>query len=96
MKTQKLIHVTRVKQTPERAAELDKPKSNGKRMNARTTIDSYGSGARTQASDTIYLYPTNTGEVGHRLEVRKGVVWWWGEGGAYFGVSAQALLKEMS
>ena len=30
MKTQKLIHATRVKQTPKHATELDKPESNGK------------------------------------------------------------------
>ena len=46
--------------------------------------------------DTTYLYPTNTGEVGHRSKVREGVVWRWGEGGAYYGVLVQTLLGEMS
>ena len=59
-------------------------------------MDSYGSGAYTQGSDTIYLYPVNTEEVGHGSEVREGVVWRWGEGGAYFRVPAQVLLGEMS
>ena len=59
-------------------------------------MDLYGSGAYTQGSGTTYLYPTNTGEGGHGSEVREGVVWRWGEGGAYFGVLAQALLGEMS
>ena len=65
MKTQWLIHATRVKQALERAVEPDKPTSNGKRMNGRTTMDLYGSGAYTQDSGTTYLYPTNTGKVGH-------------------------------
>ena len=59
-------------------------------------MDSDESGACTQGSNTTYLYPANTGEVGHRLEVKKGVVWQWGEGGAYFRVFAQAPLGEMS
>ena len=70
MRTQELIHSTRVKQAPEHAAESDKPVSNGKRMNTRNAMDSYGSRARTQGSGTTYLYPANTGEVGHRSEVR--------------------------
>ena len=74
MKTQELIHGTRVKQALERTVELDKHVGNGKRMNARKVIDSYGSGARTQGSGTTYLYPANTREVGHRSEVREGVV----------------------
>ena len=58
----------------EHAVESDKPVGNGKRMNARKAMDSYGSGARTQGSSTTYLYPANTGEVGHGLEVRESVV----------------------
>ena len=96
MKAQELIHATRVKQTPEHATKSDKPVGNGKCMRARKAMDSYGNGAYTQGSSTTYLYPVNTGEVGHGLELREGVVWRWGEGGAYFGVSAQALLGEMS
>ena len=64
----------RVKQALERAAEPDKPIGNGKRMNAKTTMDSYGSGAYTQDSGTTYLYPTNTGKVHNGLKVREGVV----------------------
>ena len=96
MKTQELIYAARVKQIPERATRSDKPEGNGKRVRARKAMDSYGSGACTQGSDTVYLYPANTGEVGHRLEVREGVVWQWGEGGAYFRVPAQVLLGEIS
>ena len=33
-----------------------------------------------QGSGTTHLYPTNTGVVGHNLEIREGIVWWWGEG----------------
>ena len=55
-------------------------------------MDTYGSGARTQGSGTNYLYLANTKEVGHRSEVRESAVWRWGEGRAYFWVSAQALL----
>ena len=80
----------------ERAVESDKPVGNGKRMNARKAMDSYGSGAHTQGSSTTYLYPANTGEVGHGLEVRESVVQRQGECGVYFGVSTQALLGEMS
>ena len=69
MKTQKLIHIARVKQTPKRAAESNKPRGNGKRVRVRKTMDSYGSGACTQDSGTTYLYPANIGEVGHGLEV---------------------------
>ena len=74
MKTQELIHTIRVKQAPECAVESDKPVGNGKRMNARKTMDLYGSEARTQGSGTTYLYPTNTREVGHGSKVRKDVV----------------------
>ena len=34
--------------------------------------------------------------VGHRSEVREGMVWQWGEGKIYYGVPLQALLGEMS
>ena len=34
--------------------------------------------------------------MGHRSEVREGMVWWWGEGKAYSGVLAQVLLGEIS
>ena len=96
MKTQELIHAIRVKQAPKRAAESGKPVGNSKRMNARKSMDTYGSGARTQGSSTNYLYPANTREMGHGSEVREGVVWRWGEGGAYFGVLAQVLWGQMS
>ena len=66
MKTQELIYAARVKQIPD-------PKGNGKCVRARKAMDSYGSEARTQGSDTIYLYLANTGEVGHGSEVRE--VW---------------------
>ena len=79
MKTQELIHATRVKQAPKCAAESDKPVGNGKRMNARKVIDSYGSRARTQGLGTTYLYPANTREVGHGSKVRESVFWRWGE-----------------
>ena len=74
MKTQELIHATRVKQAPECAAESNKPVGNGKRMNDRKAMDSYGSGAGTQGSGTTYLYPANTREVDHGSVVREGVV----------------------
>ena len=96
IKTKKLTHATRVKQAPERVPKSNKPVGNGKRMNIRTTMDSYGSRACTQGSSTTYLYPANTGEVGHRSKVIEDMVWQWREGGAYFGVLAQALLGEIS
>ena len=76
MKTQELIHAKRVKQALELAVESDKPVGNGRQVNARKEMNSYGSGARTQGSGTTYLYPTNTWEVGHGSEVRQGMVWW--------------------
>ena len=57
-------------------------------MRAKKVMNSYGSGAHTQGLGITYLYPANTGEVGHGSKVREGVVWQWGEGGAYFGVLA--------
>ena len=74
MKTQELIHTIRVKQVLEHATELNKPIGNGKHMNARKSMDSYKSGARTQGSGTTYLYLANTREVGYGSEVREGVV----------------------
>ena len=47
MKTQELIHATKVKQTPKHATEADKSIGNGKHMNDRKAMDSYGSGACT-------------------------------------------------
>ena len=32
-----------------------------------------------QGLDTTHLYPANIGAVGHGSEVRKGMVWQWGE-----------------
>ena len=74
MKTQKLIHIARVKQTPKRAAESDKPVDNGKGVRAKKVMDSYESGARTQGSCTIYLYLANTREVDDGSKLREGVV----------------------
>ena len=74
MKTQEVIHPTKVKQVPKRAADLDKPIGNGKHMNAIKVMDSHGRGACTQGLGTTYLYLANTGEVGHGSEVREGVV----------------------
>jgi len=34
--------------------------------------------------------------VGHGSEIREGMIWWWGEGKAYFGIAAQVLLGEIS
>ena len=48
-----------------------------------------------QSSGTTYLYLVNIGEVDHGFEVKEGVVWQWGEEGAYFGVPVQTLLEEM-
>ena len=96
MKTQKLIHTARVKQTLEQTTESDKYGANGKRVKAKKVMESYGSGACTQGLNTTYMYLADTGEVGHELEVREGMVWQWGEGEAYFRVPTQALLGEMS
>ena len=74
MKTQRLIHAVRVKQTLERVVKSDKLEGNGKRMRARKAMDSYGSGACTQGSGTTYLYPASTGEMGHGSKVKEGVV----------------------
>ena len=47
MKIQWLIHAIRVKQAAEHVIEPGKPTGNGNRMNARMTMDLYGSGAHT-------------------------------------------------
>ena len=96
MKTQELIHTTRVKQIPGHAAGSDKLEGNGKRMRSRKAMDSYESRACIQDSSSIYLYPTKTREMGHESTVREVVVLQWGEEGAYFGVPTQALLGEIS
>ena len=49
-----------------------------------------------QDLSTTNLYLANTEVVGYGSKVREGMVWWWGEGRVYFGVSAQTLLGEMS
>ena len=49
-----------------------------------------------QGPSTTNLYLANTGVVGHGSEVREGMVWRWGEGGAYFGILALTLLEVMS
>ena len=49
-----------------------------------------------QGLNTTNLYLTNTRVVGHELEVREGMVWWWGEGKTYSRVPTQILLREMS
>ena len=64
-----IIHAARVKRISEHAAELDKPRGNGKCVRAKKAMDSDGSGACTHGLDTIYLYPANIGEVGHGSEV---------------------------
>ena len=40
----------------------------------------------TQGLGTIHLYLANIEAVGHGLEVREGVVWWWEKGAVYFGI----------
>ena len=94
MKTQWLIHAIRVKQALEHAVEPDKPVSNGKCMNARTTMYSYRSGAHTQNSGTTYLYPANTGKVDHGSKVREGGLavgrrggLFWGFHSSFFGIN---------
>ena len=47
-----------------------------------------------QGSGTTNLYLANTRVVGHGLEVREGMVWWWGEEEAYSGVPVQTLLEK--
>ena len=58
-----IIHTARIKQIPERAADSDK------RVKARKVIDLDESGVCTQGLGTTYLYPANTGDVGHGAEV---------------------------
>ena len=55
MKIQELIHATKVKQTPKHAVEADKYVGNGKRMNAREAMDSYGSGACTRLRHHLHV-----------------------------------------
>ena len=69
MRTQRLIHTTRVKRALEHAVESNKLGGNDKRVRARKATDSYESGAHMQGLDITYLYPTNTGELGHRSDV---------------------------
>ena len=64
-----IIHAARVKQIPERVAKSDKCGDNGKCVKAKKVMDSDGSGICTQGLGTTYLYPANTGEMGHGTEV---------------------------
>ena len=64
----------------------DKPIGNGKRVNTRQTLDSYGSGACTRLRH-YQLVPS---------QYRGGGPWVKGKGKAYFGVPAQTLSGEMS
>ena len=56
-----IFHTERVKQLPERTAELDKCGGNGKCIKARKVMDSDGNGACTQGPGTTYLYQANIG-----------------------------------
>ena len=49
-----------------------------------------------QGPSTTNLYPANIGVVDHGSKVSEGMIWRWGEGGAYFGVPTQTLLEEIS
>ena len=55
MKTQELIHATKVKQTPKHTTEADKSVGNGKRMNAKKAMDSYGSGVCTRLRHHLHV-----------------------------------------
>ena len=47
-------------------------------------------------SGTTNLYPANTRVVAHGSKAREDMVWRWGEGRAYSGISTQTLLGEIS
>ena len=77
------------------AARLDKLTGNGKRMNGRQTMDSYGSGACTRLkhhslvpSQYKHGEPWARGKRGYSLVVGK-------RGEVYFGIPAKDLLGEM-
>ena len=55
MKTQKLLHVARAKQTQERAAESNKPRGNSKCVKARKAMDTYGSEAHTRHRHHLHV-----------------------------------------
>ena len=57
----------------------DKPPNLGNRISSRQ-LWTYTEVEHTQSLDTISLFPANIVVVDHGLEVRKGMVWWWGEG----------------
>ena len=61
--------IARVKQILEHTTKPDRPEGNGKCVKTRKIMDSDESGACTQGSNTTYLSPANTGEVGHGSEV---------------------------
>ena len=64
-----IFHAARVKQLPKCTVESDKHRGNGKCVKVTKVMDSNGSEACTQGPSTTYLYPTNTGEVGHGSRV---------------------------
>ena len=94
MKAQRPVHTTRGQ---ERVTErADKPSSHGKRMNNRQAMDTHGSGARTRLRHHP-LIPNQYRSGGSRVRGKRGYGLEVGrKGKAYSGVSAQALLEEVS
>ena len=44
-----------------------------------------------QGSDTTHLYLAATGTVGHKSEIREGMIWRWGDGKSLFWDSSSKL-----
>ena len=92
MKTQELIQATRVKQAPKCVAELNKSVGNGKRMNAKKAMDSYGSGAHTRLRHHLPVssqykggWPWVRGKRGCGLAVGKRGSLFWSSRSSSFG-----------
>ena len=89
-----MVHAIKGKgQTVEYIDEpLDHSKCMSNRQASRHTLEV----EHAQGPGTTNLYLANTRVVGYGSEVRKGMVWWWGEGKAYSRIPAHILLRVMS
>ena len=78
------------------AEYTDEPLDHSKRRSSRQASWHTLEVEHAQGPGTTNLYLANTRVVGYKLEVRKGMVWWWGEGKVYSRIPAHILLRVMS
>ena len=90
----KMVHAIRGQ--GQTAEYTDKPLDHSKRMSSRQASWHTLEVENAQGPGTTNLYLANTRVVSYKLEVRKGMVWWWGEEKAYSRIPTHILLRVMS